>query len=130
MSGQATIADLYERFKGSVAFLTIYIEEAHPLDEWFLPEAVGDNTKRIIAEQHKSIASRIDAAKTYIEESNNPMEVVCDSLRNDGVIKFDAWPDRIYIIEDGVIVYQGAPGPFGFYLDEVTQWLMSRTEGK
>ena len=40
--------------------------------------------------------------------------------------RFDAWPERLYIILDGAVVYQGGYGPFDFKLAEVKDWLAER----
>lgn len=37
------------------------------------------------------------------------LDIVCDSMRGDMVSRYGAWPERLYIIVDGVIVYQGKP---------------------
>ena len=36
---------------------------------------------------------------------------------------YGAWPERLYIIVDGTIVYQGGLGPFDYKLHEVQHWL-------
>lgn len=33
---------------------------------------------------------------------------------------YGATPERLYIIKDGIILYQGGMGPFGYDLAEVT----------
>jgi len=43
------------------------------------------------------------------------MQTVADDM-NDSVNRaYGAWPDRLYVIgADGVVTWQGAPGPRGF----------------
>lgn len=43
---------------------------------------------------------------------------------------YAAWPERLYIIVDGVIVYKSGPGPFGYVLDDVRSWLEKHVVGK
>ena len=108
-------------------FLTIYIEEAHARDEWWLPEAPGahEGGKGCIR-NHRTIEERIQAAKKFITDLNFPCEMVCDSFDEDINDKFGAWPERLYIIVDGVIVYQGGNGPFDYKLAEISDWLAEK----
>jgi peroxiredoxin len=40
---------------------------------------------------------------------------------------YTGWPERFYIVdEEGVIVYKGKPGPFGYHPEEVEAWLAKR----
>ena len=36
---------------------------------------------------------------------------------------YDCWPDRLYIVLDNTIVYQGGKGPFGYKPEEVKEYL-------
>jgi len=41
-------------------------------------------------------------------------------------LAYDAWPERLYIIDAGKVVYKGDPGPYGYDLGEVEAWLQQR----
>lgn len=104
--------------------LTIYIEEAHAVDEWRLPESEVDVTGEVAnITVHQSITERISAAKHLVNTRKLNLEVVCDSMNGDVVDSYEAWPERLYIIVDGVIVYKGGCGPFDYKLYEVQDWL-------
>jgi type I thyroxine 5'-deiodinase len=50
--------------------------------------------------------------------------------RDDNAVNraYAAWPDRLYVVgTDGRIAYQGAPGPKGFKIHEVEEWLKRHT---
>lgn len=47
-------------------------------------------------------------------------------MKNHVYDHYDAWPERLYIIVDGVIVYKGGNGPFGYCLWEVQEWLAEK----
>eukprot|EP01035_Chromulina_nebulosa_P017209 gene17209-22730_t len=91
-------------------FLTIYIAEAHARDEWWMPTT--ENAQ--------------DAAKSFQKDFNYPCEVISDSMKNEVYENYDSWPERLYIIEKGIIVYQGGMGPFDYKLAEVKDWLINR----
>ena len=49
--------------------------------------------------------------------------VVVDTLANEALLSYAAFPDRLYIVQDGRVAYEGGVGPWGYNLDEVRQWL-------
>jgi thyroxine 5-deiodinase len=108
-------------------FLTIYIEEAHARDEWYFKESrVTTEFKAEIA-VHKSIEERLAAAQMFRDRTQvNELELVVDSMKGEVVSRYGAWPERLYIIVDGVVVYKGGIGPFDYRLDEVRAWLTAR----
>jgi len=103
-------------------FLTIYIEEAHARDEWWLPYSPEASTRRSVY-AHKNIGERLQAANRFVNDTGFPLELVCDSFDGNVVDRYRGWPERLFIIVDGVVVYRGGEGPFGYKLIEVEQWL-------
>lgn len=75
---------------------------------------------------HRSLDERIKAAKAFVKDHNFPCELVCDAIDNPVYNYYDCWPERLYIIQDGVIVYKGGKGPFDYKLAEVKAWLAER----
>ncbi len=125
------MVDIYNKYchrTKQAHFLTVYIEEAHAKDEWDLPDSADADLINIYS--HRSIADRLAAAKEFVRMKNFPCEVVCDSAENEGIEKFDAWPERLYIIVDGVVAYKGGYGPNDYMLGEVCDWLETHTSVK
>lgn len=125
--------DIYENYcdpskDNCVAkFLTIYIAEAHAKDEWYLPTAPNAHEGgRACILQHKTIESRRNVAKGFADDHTVAFEVVCDSMKNEVSERYDAWPERLYIVEKGMVVYEGGPGPFEYKLAEIKDWLANR----
>eukprot|EP01035_Chromulina_nebulosa_P018783 gene18783-24550_t len=106
--------------------LTIYIEEAHAVDEWHLPDAPDVKKGIAIIKAHQNLNDRLTAAKTFISCKKFVCETVVDSWASNIVDRYEAWPERLYIIVDGVVVYKGGEGPFDYRLDEVQDWLAER----
>jgi len=102
-------------------FLTIYIQEAHAKNGWYLAKsgcpAIMD---------HLTLTDRIDAAKLFVKNLNFPIETVVDSLKDEANIQYRAWPERLYIVMNGAIVYRGGFGPFDYKLAEVMAWFDER----
>jgi len=81
---------------------TVYVEEAHPADGWALPYAQTPIGFR----QPRSTEERCAVAKSFVSRFDFRLPIVVDSIRNEADAAFDAWPERLYIVVDGVIVYQ------------------------
>lgn len=90
--------------------LTIYIEEAHPQNEWFFPEAPDVLSGDAVISSHQCLEDRLAAARKFKAAKSFPIELVVDSMENNIVDRYLAWPERLYIIVDGVVVYQGGNG--------------------
>lgn len=106
--------------------LTIYIEEAHASDEWKLPESTVEVEMATSIAVHQSMNERLEAAKLFQIRRNFQSELVCDSMDGNIIECYDAWPERLYIILNGVIVYKGGAGPFDYKLWEVQEWLSEK----
>ena len=44
-------------------------------------------------------------------------------MQNEANDAYGAWPERLYIIQQGKIVYEGGTGPYNYNLGEVEKWL-------
>ena len=100
---------------GKVAdFLTIYIEEAHPVDGW--------NHRNSTLWSHKTLEDRLAAARQLFQD-NSDMSIVVDSMSNSANFAYGGLYERLYIIMSGRIVYEGKRGPEEYRLKEVESWL-------
>ena len=101
-------------------FLTIYIKEAHPEDEW----QMGVNEDEgVCYMQPTTLDERAAIARDFIEETDFGLELVMDSMDDAVEEAFAAWPERLYVIDDGVVAYKGGMGPMDFDPDELDAWL-------
>ena len=96
-------------------FLTIYIDEAHPPDGW----SFGNNYN---IKSPTSLQERIEAAHILLGESR-PFKIVVDAMDDNANTAYGVLSDRLYIILDGVCVFQGGAGPYYYYVEEVIDWL-------
>jgi len=110
-----------EKWKDRVAFLFVYIHEAHASDEWQMPANVKEG---VVFEQPKSIESRREVAGKCCTTMQMLMTCVVDDMNNSVDNAYAAWPERFFIVDrDGKIAYAGAQGPWGFKPEEVEAWL-------
>ena len=105
---------LANQFAELADFLTIYIEEAHPADGWAFRDNVHVRT-------HRDIRERI-AATSYLE-AKSALTVVVDNMDDECNRAYGGLYERLYIVQNGVVVYQGNRGPAGFKVSEVEDWL-------
>jgi Iodothyronine deiodinase len=112
---------IYDAHKDRANFLTVYIAEAHPEDEWQMDSNVEE---KIVFKQPKLFAERREAARILVERLKYRVPVAVDGMDNRADAAFAAWPERIYIVgADGRVVYKGGMGPFEFDVKEAGQKL-------
>jgi len=111
---------MYDTFKGDATFYLVYIQEAHASDGWF----ISDDKISLCYREPTTIEERMAIATDMLQQrSNVTIPMLVDLINNNTNIAYAAKPERIYIIEDGIISYKGGPGPFGFVPEEAREWL-------
>jgi len=106
---------MYDTYKDRVAFLIVYIMEAHPL-EW---DGTGGGKLPVPIAQHKTDEERHNAAQTCKAGLDLKLPFVVDRIDDKIGTVYGGRPDRIYIInKDGTIHYKGGKGPKGFKVGE------------
>ena len=93
-------------------FLVVYIQEAHPLDKWYFD--FEKNKRR----SHTSLEDRIEAGN-FLNSFVQNVPIVVDNMRNGVCRLYGAKPERLYVIKNGQIVYQGGFGPSRYNLEEM-----------
>jgi len=107
-----------------VQFLTLYIKEAHPLDEWQMP---SNEKEGVCYPQPQTLEDRVKIANDFVKRFHYEMPLFVDPIENPANKAYAGWPERLYIVDEkGTIVYKGKPGPFGYHPEEVEAWLAKR----
>ena len=99
-------------------FIVVYILEAHATDGWAIP------MNQYEISNHRSMEDRL-AAASKLKHSSLPsnMTIVADAMSDNAARAYGALPERLYIVQNGVVAYQGLAGPFKFYPADVDNWL-------
>lgn len=86
---------------------------------------VKDGEKKLVKiAQTEDEAQRGATARLCISTLKLSVPAVLDRADNRVNHLYAGWPDRLYVVGvDGKIAYQGGPGPGGFKIHEVDQWL-------
>ncbi len=122
------IEALYQRYREEVAFVVVYIREAHPEDGWVVIDNREENIRvfdpttdaerrRVVEESASGLAVRIP--------------VVIDEIEDGVAGAYGGWPDRLYLVgHDGRIAFQGGMGPFGFVPTELEAAIEEEVHGR
>jgi Iodothyronine deiodinase len=111
------LEDLHDRYGDRVAFLIVYIREAHPEDGWVLADNRRDGVAVL---EPTTLDERAAAAGACTTRLRTRIPTVLDELDDEVASQYGGWPDRLYLVgRDGRIAYQGGEGPFGFLPEEL-----------
>lgn len=112
---------LHKQYGDRATFLTLYIKEAHPSDEW---QMTVNEKQGVCYTQPRTLQQRVAIARDFVQRSAYDIPLVVDGMDNSANQAYAGWPERLYIIDErGVIAYKGKPGPFGYHPEEVAAWL-------
>lgn len=115
---------MHEKYSGRAEFVTVYIKEAHPEDEWQMD---SNEEEGVCYPQPKTTEQRLAIANDFVKRFEYPVPLLVDPIENLANAAYAGWPERFYILdEQGKIVYKGETGPFGFHPEEVEAWLAQR----
>lgn len=96
-------------------YTVIYIEEAHAEDAWRF-----ENNIQI--KSHTNLAECVEAAQV-LHKYGPKCPIVVDDISDEANLQYGGLYERLYIVLDDVIVYQGERRPMGYRMEEVEEWL-------
>jgi type I thyroxine 5'-deiodinase len=104
-----------------VAFLAVYIVEAHPSDVWQMESNIRD---KVVFASPRNEEERALVAGACVRKLGVKFPAVLDQFDNTTERAYTGWPDRIYLIDGkGRVAYKSKPGPFGFKPQELSKAL-------
>ena len=97
--------------------LLIYVREAHSVDGAAPMPARGQP----LVEEPRSLTERREVARRCFAATGLAgVPAVVDTIDDHVARLYAGAPDRLYLLDaDGRVVYRGAPGPFGFSVNEL-----------
>jgi hypothetical protein len=118
------VVKIYNDYKDRADFLTVYVREAHPTDEWQMKSNVKED---VCYAQPKTLEQRVAIAQDFVQRQKYPLPFGIDDMNNAADLAYSAWPERLYVIDEhGHIAYAGGMGPFNYDPEEVRAWLTKR----
>jgi len=113
------LAEYCNELNSPIDFIIIYIKEAHASDGWKF-----DGSQYSFIANHRNIQNRLDAAKIMIEMAKiNKISVYCDTIDDHTNHIFRASPERLYVLHDQKVLYQGQCGPVGYSIPSLEFFL-------
>src|SRR5256885_15382972 len=98
-----------ERHRGRVAFVLVYIREAHPEEGWILPE---NRRSGVAVHEPTTVAERVEVASMCAAKLHVKLPTVVDRLDNAVASAYGGWPAPLYLLRtDGRVAVQGGEGP-------------------
>lgn len=116
MTRLAAFQRIVRQYADIADFVVVYIEEAHPSDGWASTDAPHQIPK------HRCLEDRLRAAQLMLAEVPGS-NVVVDNMENSSNAAYGAYFERLYIVRDERVVYQGGRGPEGYRISELRTWL-------
>jgi len=111
-----------------VAFLVVYITEAHPSDVWQMQSNIKE---QVVFASPKNEEQRAQVAGACVRKLGIKFPAVLDEFGNSTERSYTGWPDRIYLIDgQGRVAYKSKPGPFGFKPEELATELARTTTAR
>ncbi len=112
---------MHAAWSDRVDFVSVYIKEAHPTDEWQVPANEADS---VCYSQPRTLTDRLAIAKDFVERFTWSLPMVVDAMDNGADSAYAAWPERLYVVgRDGRVAWKGAMGPEGYDPEGVEAWL-------
>jgi hypothetical protein len=112
----------YQKLNYPIDFILIYIREAHASDGWKFD---GDNFSFV--RNHRNINERLDAVRMMANMANitqdQNIHIYSDTMDDRTNHLFRAWPERLYVLHEGKILYRGQKGPSGYSIPSLDYFL-------
>jgi len=120
MSKLGEFGEFSAKFSQHADFLFVYTAEAHPAEE-------ANFTGNISISAHQQLADRERAAGVLRERLGSQMEVpiVLDSMKDLASSAYCSLPERLYIVLDGRVSFEGEPGPLGYSVEAARRHLQT-----
>jgi len=91
----------------------VYIAEAHAKDVWPLGTLES-------LPSHEIIDDRINAAQILLTKYKSKIPMLVDTMSDEFDCEFAIWPERYYVIQDGIVRHVFLPShEFGFDHEEM-----------
>jgi alkylhydroperoxidase family enzyme len=104
-----------------VAFLAVYVREAHPTDGWRM---MSNDRAGIVIKQPAAQGERDEVAHKCCSALAITMPMVVDDIDDRVGHLYSGMPDRLYVLDrNGRVAYKSGRGPFGFKPGEMEQSL-------
>ena len=142
MAKLGQFGEMSAKYSSLADFVTLYISEAHPSEEANFTGNIDiaehkvrflgrtENVPSLLRDHLQNFEERLEAAEILrdYKKAEDNYEILVDLMDNKAATAYAAMPERLYVVLEGKIVYEGELGPFGYKLDEVEKYLETRSK--
>ena len=141
MAKLGKFGEMTAKFSSLADFVTVYITEAHPSEEANFTGNIDIaehkvtslnpwNVSSLPRDHFQNFEERVEAAEILLDykKAEDNYDILVDLMDNKAGTAYAAMPERLYVVLDGKIVYEGLQGPFDYRLDEVELYLEARSK--
>ena len=96
----------------NVAYFLVYITEAHPSDGW-APEKAPETFLNAVSHA-RTTDDRLAAARAFAQRIDLEAPLLVDAIDDELENRYEARPDRLYVIKGGKVLWRGGVGPFNY----------------
>ena len=108
---------MWERHRDRVAFVVVYVREAHPENGWVLTENREHDIEIV---DPATDDERVQVATTCAVTLAIRVPVVIDGVDDAVCLAYGGFPDRLALVgKGGQLRYIGEEGPFGFMPEQL-----------
>lgn len=115
--------DVVARYNDRCDFALVYIEEAHPSDGWRTGSQNFDIAKTCTLE------ARLQAARVLEGKVKPACPIYVDTMSDEANRGYGALFERLYVLIDGHVAFQGGRGPENYDVGACEAWLTSHFGG-
>lgn len=111
------LEELFQQYRDRMDFYVVYIQEAHPSDEWQMDINVEQD---VVFEQPKTYEQREAVARACSLGLDVSIPMLIDEMDDGTNRAYGAVPDRLFLVDaEGNVAFKGEPGPMGFRPDDL-----------
>jgi hypothetical protein len=123
MASCRPLEQLYQTYRDRVTFLLVYIAEAHPGQILSVQKEDGAEELRVIPLVQKEPDLLVNL-KHLLRLGKLTLPAAVDNPESSLTNDYAGYPNRIYVIgTDGRVRFKGAPGPTGYKVPDLEEWL-------
>lgn len=86
----------------------------------------SNETESVCYLQPRTTEQRLAIANDFVERFHYGIPLLVDPIENEANRLYAGWPERLYVVDEGVVRYKGGQGPFKFDPEELAHWLAQR----
>jgi len=124
MANLGKFSKFRQNFSEVADFVMVYIEEAHPAERGHF--RVGGDDGNYDIDTHNCIEDRLNAAEILRNEAGNALKnckILIDQMDDRANKAYASLPERLYVVKNGQVVFQGGLGPFDYRISDVENFL-------